>query len=47
MPPVSGRRPKVSIQFEQIRKRAAVTSTGLILIQASSAARCGGMVAVL
>jgi hypothetical protein len=27
-PPVSGRRPTVAVRFKQIRKRAAVTSTG-------------------
>jgi hypothetical protein len=34
-------------RFIPIRKRAAVTSTALILIQASSAALCSGKVAVL
>jgi hypothetical protein len=43
---VSGRRPDETFQFSSIRKRAAVTSTGLILIQASFAAMCSGKVAV-
>ncbi len=43
---VTCRRPTAAVQFKQIRTRAAVKWNGLILIQASSAARCSGKVAV-
>jgi len=45
-PAFTGRRESVSLQIEQSPNRAAVKCKAMILIQASSAALCSGMVAI-